>query len=669
MNLIVGKNNAGKSNVVSALNLLFGDRYPTYLNFEDKDFYKYKDNSVEVDDGYFWVLAKLEGDISPQIYDINGIWMGKLNCFPFLVQDTKVDIHEALKIDIAQELDGCEDFESWGYRGSKKVYAKPDGNFNASLIEHLKNKKSAWILLYVTKDESGEICQKDFSFILETPEAFYRCWGLSSEFRDSLINSAVIPSFRDPEKQLKINNWSWYGKLIKRIWDENKDQTVPIGGDAQEAMSYSQTMNTLFTRINEIGNRLFEDIMQDIKQNMDMSFQDCDFSLQFVTDTKDDIYKTINIFVDDGYKSLLSNKGSGIQSAFIISAFCYYCSTFHKNSSLLVVEEPELYLHPQGRRSILQVFEDFINLVDTENQAIITTHSSDFIKPEYINNITVVRKEDGNTNQYKVNISDEADFKKKQIFNWKQNNELFFSEKILIVEGAEERIIPLIADKIKDTNSYLDKNNISVIRANGKGNISKYIEIAEMLNIEWFALADLDFLFKGLESLEDIVEYDKTQLSTIRSSVSKLLEAEENKWKKSNKLESRLLKPEESLDAKAFCSLMEKMEIGENVEDELLKLWRYLKPNLKNKANSTLLNDNQDDYKIIKEFICELKKKNIFILEKGELEDYLTEDAIKLSKSKEIRIFEIVSKVEEGENLNTYLEESEFEEFVATALI
>lgn len=120
MNLIVGKNNAGKSNIVSALNLLFGDKYPTYLTFEDKDFYKYKNNQKEIDDGYFWVLAKLNGSVSNHITKINGMWMGKLNCFPFSQKENKFDIHDALKIEISKELDESRYFDTWGYNSSKK---------------------------------------------------------------------------------------------------------------------------------------------------------------------------------------------------------------------------------------------------------------------------------------------------------------------------------------------------------------------------------------------------------------------------------------------------------------------------------------------------------------------------------------------------------------------
>lgn len=39
INVIVGKNNSGKSNIIKALNLIFGEKHPAYITFEDKDFH------------------------------------------------------------------------------------------------------------------------------------------------------------------------------------------------------------------------------------------------------------------------------------------------------------------------------------------------------------------------------------------------------------------------------------------------------------------------------------------------------------------------------------------------------------------------------------------------------------------------------------------------------
>ena len=37
--VFVGQNNSGKTNIISALDILFGERYPTYYPLEEKDFF------------------------------------------------------------------------------------------------------------------------------------------------------------------------------------------------------------------------------------------------------------------------------------------------------------------------------------------------------------------------------------------------------------------------------------------------------------------------------------------------------------------------------------------------------------------------------------------------------------------------------------------------------
>jgi putative ATP-dependent endonuclease of OLD family len=44
-NVIVGKNNAGKSNIVKALNIVLGEKYPTYVDINEKDFFSLEDES------------------------------------------------------------------------------------------------------------------------------------------------------------------------------------------------------------------------------------------------------------------------------------------------------------------------------------------------------------------------------------------------------------------------------------------------------------------------------------------------------------------------------------------------------------------------------------------------------------------------------------------------
>ena len=46
-NVIVGKNNSGKSNIIKGIEVLIGEKFPTYVNFTDNDFYTHEHIDTE----------------------------------------------------------------------------------------------------------------------------------------------------------------------------------------------------------------------------------------------------------------------------------------------------------------------------------------------------------------------------------------------------------------------------------------------------------------------------------------------------------------------------------------------------------------------------------------------------------------------------------------------
>lgn len=56
INVLVGKNNAGKSNIVSALNEILGDKYNT-TSYEDKIFYSNGKDKIEKN---FKIIAEID---------------------------------------------------------------------------------------------------------------------------------------------------------------------------------------------------------------------------------------------------------------------------------------------------------------------------------------------------------------------------------------------------------------------------------------------------------------------------------------------------------------------------------------------------------------------------------------------------------------------------------
>jgi predicted ATP-dependent endonuclease of OLD family len=57
INVLVGKNNAGKTNIIRAIDLVLGEKWPTYVEVEDRDFYCSSDGS-SVD--RFLIAVRLE---------------------------------------------------------------------------------------------------------------------------------------------------------------------------------------------------------------------------------------------------------------------------------------------------------------------------------------------------------------------------------------------------------------------------------------------------------------------------------------------------------------------------------------------------------------------------------------------------------------------------------
>ena len=119
-------------------------------------------------------------------------------------------------------------------------------------------------------------------------ENLYKLNFFTSELLSSFITSAIIPSERSLKNELVINCYSWYGKLIKNIWQ-----------------NMSQENNTLLSEHNQnltnVTNFIFESLTTELGKSVKdtISYNKLEFKL--IQDTKTDYYKGIKILLDDGY--------------------------------------------------------------------------------------------------------------------------------------------------------------------------------------------------------------------------------------------------------------------------------------------------------------------------------------------------------------------------------
>ncbi|HEY4497393.1 MAG TPA: AAA family ATPase [Candidatus Paceibacterota bacterium] len=595
-NVIVGRNNAGKSNILKAIDLVLGVNSPTWKksdNITENDFFK--------------------GDTNREVF----IWCE-------LIRDTSetIDFEEVKKSAIFKVLEGFDDFRlALGFLESDKdkifQFCGDDGE---ALLEDRSYKKR-WIggkgyckatfddefsdkmffaFAFRCRMQNGN-CEKDLVFLYR--ENLTKNWLISPNpnLREVLLQSAIIPSFRDPKNQLSVSAWGWYGKLLRRF-----------------AKTDDPSLRSAFAEVKKASESVFKNLMEKISDpKMKIAFPGTKISFQFNPESGQDIYKSALIYVDDGFNSQLQDKGSGIQSAVIIGLFDFYVREISHavGSSLLAIEEPELYLHPHGRRVISDRISSFLD--GTKNQVILTTHSPEFLSSIEDQNIIVVKKDGATTIAKEIHFDSP---KRKQILIKKQNAEMFFADAVILSEGADKYLFEYVAADFGDNRfilaqsekrllgkNWLNEHNVSIINCGGKREIWKYAEVLKELAIPFIVVADFDF-FRG-----GVVEYLKN------------INAQGNLVERLN-----LVKSQSSL---SDSSPVKKLaDINQQYHREIKNLIK-------------LLSDEQ----------------GIFIME-AELEDYYK---IKPSADKERGVIETISAmITNKKPVTAYLETAEFEKIL-----
>jgi putative ATP-dependent endonuclease of OLD family len=164
---------------------------------------------------------------------------------------------------------------------------------------------------------------------------------------------------------------------------------------------------------------------------------------------------------------------------------------------MLLIDEPEIALHPNGIRAASEYLYELAN--DPSWQVMLTTHSPLFINP-FEDHTTIVRlsRSEGNPSP-KTYRSDDINFTEDEIENLKLLNnfdqnlsEMFFGQYPLIVEGDTEfasfgRIMQVEKDK------YPINIKPIIIRARGKYTIIPLIKMLAHFKVGFSILHDSDY--------------------------------------------------------------------------------------------------------------------------------------------------------------------------------
>jgi AAA15 family ATPase/GTPase len=515
MHALVGANNAGKSTILRALDFLFN---PSVAKIDQESFWN-GDTSLEI-----WIEAVFDNLTVEE--------QEKLK--PYLRSDGTFHIARSAKIGDDEKAQGQEIGE--GKVVISQHYCKPmprltwlqESNINGNNINEWWKEKEALdvngknFVEFVggTKPNVGTWKEKAKEFVEQnlTDSDFEDTWvanpaGYAGVLKGTLPNFIYIPAVRDISDEAKVTKSNPFGQLlyaiIERVTEEQKNELSQFlisvqnrlnrTGKAERLQSIVETENRL--------NQLLNDYMLG------------ELEIEFQPPTLEMLLTTPRLFVNDGFRNIVENKGHGLQRAIIFSILrCYSELITGKNSdnkqtAIFAIEEPELYMHPQAQRTIRRVFQ---KIIENGDQVFFATHSALLLDVAYFDEIIRVEAiqdnaDDKTTVQSHVwqlpmkKMIEDIEARRpnlkgqvtsdsiRELYSHAYHptrSEGFFAQKVILVEGATEQYsLPIYAEAIGYS---LDMLNISVVDCGGKGPMDRLYRMFNELGIPCYVLFDYD---------------------------------------------------------------------------------------------------------------------------------------------------------------------------------
>ncbi len=502
--ILIGENNAGKSNILRALELFYQDS----VRGINEEFFYFKSHNETI--SIILTFDRLTDRDKSQKYLKHWIYDQAIRGKKVIKYNNQIQKYEMV-------------FYGW--------QAKPrETHFDLSRLDEYKTDITRIVrdnnLPSYFKTDRGTVTQASYKegvvkHIEEgkvefgDPDWIKNPAGLKEVFADLLPKFYLVPAVKDAQDESKPTQQTVLGKLVNDLtnrivlknpkFEEVKNQLDGL----KKYLNKSETGDDS-DRLQEIKD--FEETISGIIcENMPGT----KVGIEIITPELVDLFKDVKITLDDDLPTSIDSKGHGLQRALILAYIRAYAKTISTviveeeqqealvKNFVLAIEEPELYLHPNGQRKMMNVLKN----IATTDQVLACTHSNFFVDMyEYKNIVIACRDGNGPTNTFQfigdifASENSQAKNRLKKVFRYLSlfnlsRSEMFFSKKVVLTEGDTERfIVPFWSSKYVETDKKYDlsANNICVVECGGKTNIHIFMRVLNHFKIPYIVIHDED---------------------------------------------------------------------------------------------------------------------------------------------------------------------------------
>jgi len=454
LNVIVGENNVGKSNIFKILETLI-ELLPRSSNFDIINaFHGEVDNDVEIK-----LSAKLDDEDIEFLMPRFSVPARYKKDFLEIFGDDLIITFTFSRFRREQLLINFGQMKIEANRGSyvdpsPKSGHRPDGwtGLVNTVVEHNESLRQAVSILLSPAEEVPHVLQFDQDLRDVFADLLRKNIIIFPEFRDRSTTDAKMGIFSSPK-----------GNEVSSVLFNLKNGI------------FSQRQR--YKKIQEYFSQIFPNLTLDVRQGYE-----------------------IVVVQKDNHEVSQESIGAGI-----VEIIIFITHLIETKNHIFAIDEPELHLHPHAKRSV----SDLIKKSAQSNQILCITHSTNFIHTDTINNTTRVKDLHGHSEL--IHLPEKYfttnEIKKLQRITESRQKEFFFARAVLLVEGdTEVGSIPILAKKRdQDLNLY----NISVIGIDSHY-FALFVKLLRGFKIPYMVMLDFD----TLANIEVSIEIDSKKIKT-----------------------------------------------------------------------------------------------------------------------------------------------------------
>jgi putative ATP-dependent endonuclease of the OLD family len=488
-NSFVGPNGAGKSTTLNALNVFFGE----INSFSDEDFHARKtEDPIKIT-----VTFHELGEEATEEFK----HYARASQLVVHAEISKLEDGSFKRITRGERLvfpPFKEFFEATGAKERGAVFRKLQATFEG--IQNASNDADRVAALA----EYEEALPEDQKDLVPSGGEFF---GISKGVHKFMRHLCwvYVPAVKDASSESEEAKTSHLGKLIQHTIRSrmNYDAELErIRGEALEA--YTKLLSDQSSHLEELQGRLSERLQAAV-------MTEAGLKLNWKKDEKsvavqDPIAQVL--LSERGYVDRVDKFGHGLQRSFLLVILQELMAVDSAVSPTLILgcEEPELYQHPPQARHLAEIL---MELAGGDAQILLTTHSPYFIDVEYFDGIKVFRNSAGaatitSSSFSAVLTSYNEAFAKNPLNNEDQArtklaiqtqpkfNEIFFAERVVVVEGISDLACIEAYMRLSGKRSEFQKSGATIVVCEGKSSLALMIMIMKSFNIPYHAIFDCD---------------------------------------------------------------------------------------------------------------------------------------------------------------------------------